>query len=475
MLLQVPFESDYTAGVSENRRLEWRDPVNIPQDTQALGQLIDIIHQRGKLGGNVAFMGAMDIISHARTQFLIKSLQRGAIVALRRLFLRADPFSKSWNGIGPGIAIFNKLVNSSVEVRNCLLDFWPLILRPLKFVFQKLEKMRQKHTRFCNALGPRECKRNGRDERVETFQEQILPYMINDPRVILQREGAGWITMSDYMRNLELMFLVAPDRTQESVDRIYRLNRTINLHHTSFWEIIPRDLQAKHKVLPGPRLHFLNLLDRFELGRGDAHEAAQEDVALKAQWDLQAVWLDRVELLSSIEHETVNTEVAFKDSNSTKTEGKNERQSLSNRSFIAFSFNPEEHTPASETDFRDSLMTILLKIPDRAKHNISRDNKSEEECLKNAVAKRTADKSDTWAIAPPVARRLKQDPRQSKWFRKAVKPLINSLCLPESQKEAVKMVYAGYETIVKTKKHPNTLSTPTFPNKAHKPSSHCQI
>ncbi|KAL5960761.1 hypothetical protein TSMEX_011430 [Taenia solium] len=474
MLLQIPFERDYTSDVSDNRRLEWREPVNIPQDTQALGQLIDIIHRHGKSEGIVAFMGAMDIIAHARTQFLIKSLQRGAILALRRLFLRADPFSKDWNGIGPGIAIFNKLVNSSVEVRNCLLDFWPLILRPLKFAFEKLEKLKQKHTRFCNTLGPRDCKQTCRDEKIEIFQEQILPYMINDPRVILQREGAGWITMSDYMRSLELMFLVAPDRTQESVNRVYRLNRTINLHHTPIWEIMPGDMQTEHKILPGPRLHFLNFLDRFELGRSDEHGAVQ-DVALKAEWDLQAVRLDQVELLNSIEHETVNIGIALKDSNSAKIEGNNGRQFLSNRSSMAFSFNPREPTSTSETDFRDSLMT-MTKIPDRVKHNVDKDSESEgEEYFENTSSKRTADKSDTWAIALPVSRRLKQDPRQSRWFRRTVKPLVNSLCLPESHEEAAKIVYAGYETIPKVKMHPTTPNTLAVSHRTCKHSSHFQI
>lgn len=475
MLLQIPFERDYTSDVSEDRRLEWREPVNIPQDTQALGQLIDAVHQHSKSGGIVAFMGAMDIIAHTRTQFLIKSLQRGAIFALRRLFLKADPFSKDWNGIGPGIAIFNKLVNSSVEVRNCLLDFWPLILRPLKFAFERQEKLKQKRTRFCNALGPQDCKQTCRAEKIKIFQEQILPYMINDPRVILQREGAGWITMSDYMRSLELMFLVAPDRTQESVDRIYRLNRIINLHHTPIWEIVPGDLQVEHKVLPGPRLHFLNFLDRFELGRSDEHEAAQ-DIALKAEWDLQAVRLDKVELLSSIEHETVNTGVALRDLTSAKIEDKNEGQSLSNRSSLAFNLKPGEPTSASETDFRDSLMTTMMNIPDRVKHNIGKDNESDEgEYLENTFARRTVDKSDTWAIALPTSRRPKQDPRQSRWFRKAVKPLVNSLCLPESHKEAAKIVYAGYETIPKVRMHSTTPGTLTVSHKTCKPNNHFQI
>ncbi|KAL5107301.1 hypothetical protein TcWFU_000960 [Taenia crassiceps] len=473
MLLQIPFQRDYTSDVSENRRLEWREPVNIPQDTQALGQLIDIIHQQGKSGGIVAFMGAMDIIAHARTQFLIKSLQRGAILALRRLFLRADPFSKEWNGIGPGIAIFNKLVNSSVEVRNCLLDFWPLILRPLKFAFEKLEKLKQKRTRFFNALGSRGCKQTCRDEMIEAFQEQILPYMINDPRVILQREGASWITMSDYMRSLELMFLVAPDRTQQSLDRIYRLNRTINLHHTPIWQIMPGDLQAERKVLPGPRLCFLNLLDRFELGHSDDHEAVQ-DVALKAEWDLQAVRLDRAELLSSIEHEAANIGTVIRDSNSAKIESINDRQSLSNRPSMALNVNLGEPTSASEMDFRDSLMTVM-KIPDSVKHNVSKDYESDRESPENTFAKGTVDNSDTRAIAPPLSRRLKQDPRQSRWFRKTVKPLISSLCLPESHEEAAKIVYAGYKTIPKPKVYQTTPNISTVSHKTCKPNSHFQM
>ena len=447
MLLRSSFENDYTLEFNEKRRLQWREPVNLTNDVYALGQLIDMIQQPSNTsGGGVAFVGVMDIITHAKKPFLTCSLHHGGgIMALRRLLLRADVFSTNWNGIGPGIAIFNRLVNSSIEVRSCLLDYWLLLLRPIKLAFQKFEKIGLRQSRFSESLGYQMCKKELEDERIVAFIEQIRPFIIDDPRVILRNDSGPWVTFSDYLRSLELMFIVAPDGTKDSVDRIYRMNRSVELYYTSFRETQSDKMQPEHETVPGPRLQFTNFLDRFDLG-DETPDVVNPDIALKIRWDLQAIRLNQTDIIDNIKHQVRRNR--FADINPVDDD-----ELLSTLHSIEPTFSVAIHLGNTDDwmDAQDITIMSMANVPDQLKHNINGDIFDEENETEFIV--NVTEKSDTWAIAEPASQRLRRDPRQSKWFRKIVKPLVNSLCLPESQKEAAKIVYAGYETLPRKNRH----------------------
>ncbi|KAM7542883.1 hypothetical protein Aperf_G00000008977 [Anoplocephala perfoliata] len=432
MLSHVTFERDYTNDPRDHHQLLWRYPTNTPDDPRALGQLFDGIRQRGKFNNFLLFLTAIDIITYARTEFLVQSLQQGGILALRRHFLKTNPFSKDWDGVAPGIAILNKLVSSSIEVRSCLLDAWPSIMRPLKAAFLKMERIRKKLPRHTKTLVDTESSRNIIVDQVEAFHEQLLPYIIDDPRVLLQREGKNWVTFSDYLRGLELMFAVAQDRTPQSVERICRLNRSIEENHVSIMQINAHELPVEPTPLPGPRISLKNIADRLEIGTLETtYIQTDVDIAIKAAWDIQFLKLDKAELFENLKpnlSEGTCWDMTSPDAEESSITGK------------------VESNTTSETACMDSA----VKVQDSMKHNKLMSDESDT--IQNA-RRYEKNLSETWAIAVLPSRRLRRDPRQSERFKRLVKPLVNSLILQRSKDEAASIIFAGYNNLPSPKLH----------------------
>lgn len=527
MLARAAFARDFTSKVIEKLRLRWSEAVNDADDIQALGQLIDKINGTDDGAAITAYLGALELVKHGKSEFLVASLKRGGILALRRLFKNVEPLQKTWNGMGPGLGVLAALIDSSILVRNCLLDHWAAILRPIAFAFGTIEKVavfdKYDYTLYADVTRHR----RDHNERIDAFCSQIVPHMIDDPRVILN--GQQGVTFSDYLRNLELQFMVAPDSTPESVARVSNLNLSINPHHICLRHIPCDELWTNQDDLPGPRLGFANLTDRHGLRSMKVCESMEGDLALKAQWDLNALTLSSILDLavSAIREELQSVSIHQR-----MTERK-PRETETMKSMIIKEVEMAPYVPRAPTIFRFATSTDKLpetyastdqvtEKPDQSTNNIvDRDlvsiadeilapNKSENNATTKKSVKKikvglrgptvvnlpidglleTVDKdaskscdckpggvnitlkaqirnrrkqyarqfqnrlleSETVAHCSKAPRHLKHDPRQSRRFRKAVKPLLNSLSLPESQKEAAQIVFRGYDTICRFSK-----------------------